>query len=418
MIQLLPTLTHGPLVGGVTPTEAIIFGRSNGVAMVQVIYDTDPDPSGGTLSSAVTTSAGADYTAHILLSDLSPFTQYYYSFVGVEDEGKVYSFTTFPEGEVPFVFDVLADLKTSPTIDAPAYIRVGEDNPAFVMQIGDFDHEDGMQTIPRAIETWRKIARRVIRDSAAGTTFANNIGARFPFIHMWDDHDFGKNDATKNCQCKGFAWQSYDEYYPAYPMPNSAAGRWHSFTYGTLAEVFVLDLRSQRDANEDTDGPNHSILDGDNLGATGQKQWLFDGLLNSTATWKFIISTSTFNPLIKPRDSWANFANEQGQLVEFITTNGVTGVIVLSGDIHSAGAIDDGTNSYLPELSIPHTNMKNNNCSTPTLNCGQGFWSHGVVIPTLALGGGYGRITVNGGSVLLEAVSESGTVRLSYEVIL
>ena len=45
------------------------------------------------------------------------------------------------------------------------------------------------------------------------------------------------------------------------------------------------------------------MLDGDNI-ANGPKEWLKSPLLNSTATWKFIVSTVPFNPTTKPADAW------------------------------------------------------------------------------------------------------------------
>ena len=88
-----------------------------------------------------------------------------------------------------------------------------------------------------------------------------------------------------------------------------------------------------------------------------QKQWLLDSLATSTASWKFIISPVTFNPGTKPWDSWGAFANERAELLEFIASHGIRDVVVLSADIHSGGALDDGSHAGLPEASAPHANM-------------------------------------------------------------
>lgn len=404
-------ITHGPLVGGVTESSVDIMARTNQATSLQVKYDIDVDVSDGLLSGSVPTVPASDFTGHILLSGLSPDTLYYYQFVGVSDT-TLYQFKTFPlpVDTQPFIFNVVVDLKFSTTTPAPVYTQLATDSPAFVLQIGDFDHQNPAVS-GATVTNWRTVIKRVIRDSVAGTTFHQEIGSRFPLVHIWDDHDYCKNESDKRCPYKPFAWQSYDEFYPHYNIPSPSAGRWHSFTYGALAEFFVLDLRSQRDPNLDPDGPEHSILDGDNLGMSGQKQWLFDSLLASTRPWKFIISSSTFNPLVKERDTWGNFLTEQNELLTFIATNNIIGVILLSGDIHSGGAI--GTNP-LPEMSIPHTNMGNNTCTTLTGSCG--VWSIGVIDPDPVIGGGYGRITVTTGGVLLEAVGQDGTIRLTYGV--
>ena len=101
----------------------------------------------------------------------------------------------------------------------------------------------------------------------------------------------------------------------------------------------MLDLRSQRDPNSVSDSPSKSILGAE------QKAWMKEGLLRATATWKFIMSTVPFNPTSKRSDSWAAFQTERHEIVEFIETNGISNVIIISGDIHSGGALDNGINS-------------------------------------------------------------------------
>src|SRR5262245_7736801 len=89
------------------------------------------------------------------------------------------------------------------------------------------------------------------------------------------------------------------------PSPN---GIWHKFRYAQ-AEIFMPDLRSQRDPNSVSDGPNKSII------GTEQKTWMKESLLQSTANWKFIMSTVPFNPISKPSDSWAVFQTEGTEIV-------------------------------------------------------------------------------------------------------
>ena len=57
------------------------------------------------------------------------------------------------------------------------------------------------------------------------------------------------------------------------------------------------------------------------------------------------MSSVPFNPGTKPYDAWGGFLDERGELLQFIEDNNITGVVVMTGDIHSGGAMDDGTNS-------------------------------------------------------------------------
>ncbi|NIR25673.1 MAG: hypothetical protein GWN77_01620, partial [Gammaproteobacteria bacterium] len=97
---------------------------------------------------------------------------------------------------------------------------------------------------------------------------------------MWDDHDYCGQDEDRFCSWRSDAWQAFKEHWPTYTLANGSNGLWHSFTCGD-AEVFVLDTRSQRDDNTDTDNSSKSMLDGA-LIADDQKDWLKNGLNNST----------------------------------------------------------------------------------------------------------------------------------------
>lgn len=412
------SVTHGPIVGGVTSESAVIFLRTSAEADVRIVASTSPDFSPPRVFSSMTTAlAENDSTVHTQLTDLEPGTTYYYTaLVGLRPAilpGPP-RFQTAPEGEAPldFSFGVLSDLSRR-NLGAQAYAQLDADQPAFVLQIGDFDHGDPARLEPNTVDDWRAMSRRVLRDSRAGLAFARYIGPGYAFYHIWDDHDYGFNNADRTAPWKGLATQAFREYYPMPPLPNPAGGNWYSFRYAQ-AEVFMLDLRSQRDPNDEPDSAEKSMLDGAEL-TNGQKQWLMDGLLNSTARWKFIVSSSVWNPNSKQTDSWFQFAFEQAELVQFIRDNGITGVVILSGDLHSGGAIDDGSNSFFPELSVPTTNIRGQRECTGDL-CGT--WSEGIITGIDPSGYGWVRIEHDPASgrdrAILQAKGEDGTVRLEY----
>jgi alkaline phosphatase D len=234
---------------------------------------------------------------------------------------------------------------------------------------------------------------------------------------MWDDHDYGRNNANRNAWWKGLATQAFMEYFPLPPLPNPQGGLWYSFRYAQ-AQFFFLDLRSQRDPEHDPQIPKPSMLNGGHI-ANDQMTWLKDSLARSTATWKFIISTSVWNPNSKGGDSWYGHKQEQDELVDYIRERGISGVIVISGDLHSAGGIDDGTNSYFPELSVPATNVHYaRNCTGGS--CGS--WSEGIFVDIDPSGYAIVRVTHDsireGDSVILETKGEYGGSRLKYTVTL
>ena len=71
------------------------------------------------------------------------------------------------------------------------------------------------------------------------------------------------------------------------------------------------------------------------LGAA-QKQWLKDGLHNSTATFKFIMNGPPITELVfVPYDRWEAWSAERNEILDFIQNNNIKNVIWLSTDLHA-----------------------------------------------------------------------------------
>jgi alkaline phosphatase D len=396
-----PVLAQTPLVGGVTDISAVVVVRTTKPATVVVHYGI------GLLDSAtppVTTLSGDDDAGQVTLDGLLPETTYSYSVeINGVLEANVFSFRTFPPATEQRSFTFLAYADQDTPAPAPAWAAGAAENPAFVVQLGDFTHSSGSTKHKRKINDFWHINRISTTSSPAGRDFSAAIAGSFPLVHIWDDHDYGLNNGDRKFKYRSFAMQAFADDFPTYPL-SSSRGFWQSFRYAQ-AEVFLLDLRSERDPDGMKEDGTKSML-----GAT-QKAWLLNGLLNSTATWKFIVSSSVWNPHSKPVDSWALYKREQDEIVDFIRTNAITGVIFMSGDIHSSGAIDNGTNSYFPEISVPHTNLDETTCTGGGI-CGT--WSEGYTAGHTD--GGYAKFIVTADSVTLEAKGTSGAVRHSLTV--
>ena len=198
--------------------------------------------------------------------------------------------------------------------------------------------------------------------------FVNLILQQTPIIHQWDDHDAGMNDIDRTYPDWNLSQKVFEEYVPRYPLPSVTPGIWQKFSYAQ-ADFFVLDCRSQRDPKLDPDDENKSMLDGNDLGAAGQLQWLEDGLLSSTARWKIIFTSVNINPTTNFPDGWAGYQTEWNFLRSFINTNNIQGVVFISGDLH-AGGIDNGTNAGFPELCVIQANGIAGRCPTHPPDCG------------------------------------------------
>jgi len=230
-----------------------------------------------------------------------------------------------------------------------------------------------------------------------------------PIMHQWDDHDTGGNNTDRKYPRWSQSQQVFEEYVPSYPLPAVTPGIWQKFSYAQV-DGFILDCRSQRDINTDPDDSAKSMLDGNALGATGQLQWLEDSLLASSARWKVIFSSVISNPSTKFPDGWAGYQTEWKALKRFITSNQISGVIIVSGDLH-LGAIDNGTQSGFPEMCLSQANGLGG-CPTAAY----GRWSEGYYKDDTCRGFGLIDVATNPDRLTLEVADEFGNIKISYTV--
>ena len=187
--------------------------------------------------------------------------------------------------------------------------------------------------------------------------------------------------------------KGYSRFFPGYPMVNDTDGYYHSFKVGNC-EIFMIDVRSCNTGGWNNlkynsalnlwtfngNDPNQSMLN------QPQLNWLLNGLQNSTATWKFIVSGVPFNKNIQAlvelpllvqgipfdiagqagtgfrmsysfSDYFGAYAYERTKILNFIKNNNIKNVVVISGDTHGSG-IDDGTNAGLPEMNASGLSTK------------------------------------------------------------
>ena len=410
-VALSQVLTHGPVVGGTTDSTANVFVRTDQEASVALWYGTDPILATYLVTDTFQTNSANDFTEIIPLADLTVGTTYYMNVVvnGVPQSASPYpSFATFPPvGSVrTFNFIVLTDFGTVPFLQqsVQTFASAGSENPAFAFIGGDFDHRN-----PQTLDA----RRQMFKDLYDANTpymgdFVNLILRKTPIIHQWDDHDSGRNNIDKTYPDWNLNQQVFQEYVPSYPLPSVSPGIWQKFSYAQ-ADCFVLDGRSQRDPDGDPDDANKSMLDGNNLGATGQLQWLETGLLTSTARWKIIFTSVITNPSTKKNDGWGAFQTEWNSLRDFINTNNIQGVLFISGDLH-LGAIDNGIEAGFPEMCVASANSYGSgHCATGA----NGTWSEGYYEDDCA---GYGSIYISQDpdQLTLQAKDEYGIAHVSY----
>jgi hypothetical protein len=235
-------------------------------------------------------------------------------------------------------------------------------------------------------------------------------GRAIPLMgQLWDDHDYGWNNSDTNMERKSSALAAHRNYYPQCDEP-AADGIYTRCVWGQ-AEWWLLDVRSYRSPYTAIDDAGKTML-----GAT-QLAWLEDGLVESTAVWKIIVTPSAWNPTTDKGDSWATYQTEANGLLYDLV--GVPGIVLVSGDLHSVGLIDNGSNAGWPELNVPPTNTSGPGCTDIPSGCGtwSESWSETWVAPGYVPHAGLGVLSFTPESLTLIVVGNDGTERRSLTLV-
>lgn len=395
--------SHAPAAFDVGSRSALVWvrGKSDGQS-VHVEWDRADSFASSTLTPIVRLTRDRDLTHTFALDQLEPDTAYFYRPVTNAGDrrlaGDTGRFRTAPEASRAFSFavsaDTLAYYKPFRLFDTMLARR-----PEFFINLGDTIYADHPKRGPFAgsLALYRdKHAEN--RDDERMQKFMSLT----PTFAIWDDHEVQDNfDRTHPSLAEGR--QAFSEWWPR--RAATAFQLYQRFAWGPLVDFFLLDTRQYR-------SPSNSPEDADKtmLGAE-QKAWLKDGLRESKAPLKVILSPSPFNPR-SGRDNWAGYPGERRELDEFISANNVRRVFVISGDWHMAAdlsravtAIDEvvvGPIAAWPQFEMEPKNSR--------------LWAQSKR-PHVgdAFNFGYGRVepTPAGARLTLDIVDLDGNVRFS-----
>lgn len=149
---------------------------------------------------------------------------------------------------------------------------------------------------------------------------------------IWDDHDYGPNNADSTWQWKDAALEVFKAYFPGeYGLPG-APGCFQKFSWGDV-DVFLLDDRTYRDPN-DSPKPDKTMF------GPVQLAWLKQGLAESKARVKLIFNGNQMLSDKHPHESWGTyFKPERDAFLRWLWDRKIGGVFFLAGDRHFAELI-------------------------------------------------------------------------------
>lgn len=457
------------MVGGVTENSARVYLRTDVPTNFEIELDTNANFSTSTLVAGSTDYSGFRKTV-VDLAGLVPNKQHYFR---VNSGGQT----------------MVADRKfrTFPTVgeEAEMKILVGScnyfDNPELFGHVEDFDpalflHLGDWNYAPSTFGGNYNLNDSLIAEAFAWK-YNDDMMRDFVIPNMAVDYVYDDDYSYNGCEAYGWpdinqvpigggeimydlitvpmdsgirvgAINGYFENFPAYPKVDTTTGIHHSIRFGNV-EIFMLDLRNSRTAQHDAfvydagtniwsfDPPaDHTIM------GASQRQWLLDGLANSTADWKFIGSSVIYNERFKQFFEiamqlqvlnpqlveyasdmayfWHAYPHDVQALKDVVAQNNIKDVIILSGDSHSS-MIDDGTNAGFPELSASGFASEDEGFFNHSLDSVidllgydygviDSLWNHGGnALNGFGFNDSYGTLEIFGGdSVRMCAVNEHG----------
>ena len=149
-----------------------------------------------------------------------------------------------------------------------------------------------------------------------------------PQLAIWDDHDYGPNDADMSYVMKGESLTLFRRYWanPSYGLPD-ALGIFGRARWGDV-DLFLLDDRWYRSANKLIDEPGKTMF------GAQQLVWLRNALVYSHATLKLVANGTQLWNRANRFEGFNHYSYEQKAFADWLVAQRVDGVMFASGDRH------------------------------------------------------------------------------------
>lgn len=366
--------------GGLTSTSVAVTARVAGDGRVAVVEFTAAD---GVVVRSAATAVGGHGVVRLDVTGLRPDTEYRYRLLvdGDPDDGRGYGSVRTPaEGAMSFRLAVSSCARVGS--NGAVFDAIRATDPLLYVITGDLHYGNLTAT---TTGLFLEAFDRLLTAPGQAALYRD-----VPIAYVWDDHDYGGNDADASSPSRGAARTAYRTAVPSYPVAAGDAPINQAFTIGRV-RVVMTDNRSERTAT--------TML------GEAQVQWLIDELTTASRTHAVVLWV---NPLpwiaaAEPgEDTWAGYAEERARIADALAAAEVRNLVMLSGDAHMV-AIDDGTNSGYAADGSPGFPVLHAAALDRPGNVKGGPYSEG----TFPGGGQYGLVDIadDGGDVV--------TVRLS-----
>ena len=176
-----------------------------------------------------------------------------------------------------------------------------------------------------------------------------------PQYAIWDDHDYGWNDADKSYPLKQTSRQVFMNYWTNPSYGEDGEGIYTKITKNDV-DIFMLDDRWWRSADAMADSVDGKPNADKRMWGKKQLEWLKNALLisngNTNISFRIIATGSQVLNPVSPYDCAAHYPAELTELENFLQENKIKDVIFLDGDRHHSEIIKVQKDGMYPLYDI------------------------------------------------------------------
>jgi len=387
--------TLGIASGDVTDSSTVLWTRlapapqaANGgmpdqsVAVHWVLSET-PDLSRIVRRGEAVAQSAWAHAVHVEIDDLEPARAYWYQFHVAGYASPVGRTRTLPDSKhaVNRARFVTASCQNYSHGHFVAYRHMVDDNPDFVIHLGDYIYDTSFgetfrkhdtETAPTTLDEYRR--RHALYKSDKDLQHAH---AQIPFFVSIDNHDALEDNDPSKAQQRAAAYQAWYEHMPVRGYHVQGDNHFEvkrCITLGNLAQISLLDARQFRDkrevCSEEYDAnygfgnyrercqavfANERTMLGE-----AQERWLTKTIRENKKRWNVLASPGPFLPFTYQHNgkdlryigAWDAYPANRERVARAFAEAKCGHPLILSGDVHSFWAVD-GARATLPDEQFP-----------------------------------------------------------------
>ncbi len=332
-----PDVLSGPMLGYSESKEAVVWLQLKEPGRVYAKYGEASAESLTMKTDGVATSANTANTAKLYFTNLKEGVKYRYEIVVNEQVQKLsypleftaaplWEYRTDPPeftmafGSCTYINEAAADRPGKPYGGAYAIFEsIRSKEPDAMLWLGD-------NIYLRPVDWWTRSGYLSRYTHTRSLPELQSLMASCNHFAIWDDHDFGPNDASGSWIHKDVALETFKLFWA-----NHSYGYWDlpgimsAFRYRDV-DFILMDNRYHRTEQS----ANHP----EQIFGREQCDRLIDLLKQSRAPFKLVATGGQFLNSAQVYENHSNYEEERQYILDRLTQENIKGVVFISGDRH------------------------------------------------------------------------------------